>query len=318
MSDIDRELEVGEAQAGARLDQALAALLPDFSRSLIKGWILAGSVTIDGRVPRPSDRLRPGEVITVRAQSREAGEWLPEAIELDILHADEDIIVVNKAAGLVVHPAPGNRTGTLVNALLHHFPDLATLPRAGIVHRLDKDTTGVMVVARSQTAHTLLVRQLAKRRIGREYQAVVQGVLPAGGTVNAPIARHPHHRTRMAIVEGGREAITHFRVLERFAHHSRLRCRLETGRTHQIRVHLAACGYPIVGDPLYGGRPRPPAGAGPALLAMLQGFRRQALHAETLTLVHPVRRETLVFRARPPADFLELVECLRSRAGESG
>lgn len=312
MSEVTRDFIIQIGQAGARVDQALAALMPEYSRSLVKEWILAGAVTVAGRVPRPSERLKGGECIEVRAPAPAPGDWLAEAIDLDILHADEDLIIINKPPGLVVHPAVGNRSGTLVNALLHHFPELAGLPRAGVVHRLDKNTSGVMVVARSRPAHTLLVRQIAKRRIGREYQALVQGVLASGGTVEAPIGRHPHHRTRMAVVEGGREAITHFRVLERFAHHTRLRCRLETGRTHQIRVHLSAVGYPIIGDPLYGGRPRPPAGASRELLALLQGFRRQALHAEILTLVHPVRRETLVFRAKPPADFAALVALLRA------
>jgi 23S rRNA pseudouridine1911/1915/1917 synthase len=318
MSEVIRDFTIEAAQAGARIDQALAALMPEYSRSLVKEWILAGAVTVAGRVPRPSERLKGGEAVAVRAAAPAPGDWLPEAIELCVLHADEHLIVLDKPAGLVVHPAVGNRSGTLVNALLHHFPELAALPRAGVVHRLDKDTSGVMVVARSRPAHTLLVRQIAKRRIGREYQALVQGTLASGGTVDAPIGRHPHHRTRMAVVEGGREAITHFRVLERFPQHTRLRCQLETGRTHQIRVHLAATGYPIVGDPLYGGRPRPPAGVPRELLTALQSFRRQALHAEVLTLVHPIERETLVFRARPPADYLALLELLRGARDAAG
>jgi 23S rRNA pseudouridine1911/1915/1917 synthase len=311
------DLEIPAELAGARLDQALAGLLPDYSRSLIKDWILAGQVLLAGRVPRPSERLKGGEQIVVRASAPEPGEWLPEPIPIEVLHADEHIIVVNKQAGLVVHPAVGNRTGTLVNALLHQFPDLAGLPRAGVVHRLDKDTTGVMVVARSRPAHIALVRQLAKRRVGRDYLAIVVGRVTAGGSVDAPIGRHHFQRTRMAVVDDGRPSLTHYRVLERFLGHTRLRCRLETGRTHQIRVHMDHLGYPILGDPLYGGRPRLPPRAGPEFIAALRAFRRQALHAETLTLVHPVARETLIFRAPPPADIQILLAALRAAGPEA-
>jgi len=233
-------------------------------------------------------------------------------MQLAILHEDEEILVLDKPAGLVVHPGAGNPAGTLVNALLHHRPDLRALPRAGIVHRLDKDTTGAMVVACTPAAHAALVRQLEERSVRREYQAVTVGVMTGGGTVDAPIGRHPVDRVRMAIREGGREAVTHYRVLARFRGHTHVLCKLETGRTHQIRVHLASIRNPIVGDPVYGGRLAVPKGASAPLIEALRGFRRQALHAARLELVHPGHGETVAFEAPLPADFAALLEALRA------
>jgi len=301
--------------AGQRLDQALAALFTDFSRSRLQGWIRAGQVRVDGRELRPRDKVDGGEVIVLSAVLEDETRAEPEPIRLAVLYEDEEILVLDKPAGLVVHPGAGNAAGTLVNALLHHRPELRALPRAGLVHRLDKDTTGVMVVACTPKAHADLVRRLEARSVRREYEAVCVGVMTGGGTVDAPIGRHPVDRVRMAIREGGREAVTHYRVIARFRGHTHVLCRLETGRTHQIRVHLASIRHPIVGDPVYGGRLAVPKGASPALIEALRGFKRQALHAARLELVHPGSGDTLQFEAPRPADFEALLAALRQDAG---
>ena len=314
MQTVEHRAVVPPEMAGQRLDQALAALFPDYSRSRLQGWIRAGRVRVDGRELRPRDKLDGGEEILLSAALEDETQAEAEPIRLEILHEDEEILVLDKPPGLVVHPGAGNPAGTLVNALLHHRPDLRTLPRAGIVHRLDKDTSGVMVVACTPGAHTALVRQLEERSVKREYQAVCLGVMTGGGTVNAPIGRHPVDRVRMAVREGGREAVTHYRLVERFRGHTHLLCRLETGRTHQIRVHMAHIRHPIVGDPVYGGRLAIPAGASQALAAALRGFRRQALHAVRLELVHPGHGEMVHFEAPLPADFQALLAALREDA----
>ncbi|HBD18936.1 MAG TPA: 23S rRNA pseudouridine(1911/1915/1917) synthase RluD [Arenimonas sp.] len=313
--DSERELleaSVPLAAAGRRFDQVLAELFPDFSRSRLSEWIKSGDALLDGRLVKPKEAVRGGEPITLSVRMEVETDAQPEDIPLEILYEDEDVLVVNKPAGLVVHPGAGNPRGTLVNALLNFDARLAELARAGIVHRLDKDTSGLMVVARTLRAHTSLVEQLSGREVHRQYLAVVQGTMVAGSTVNAPIGRHPTDRVRMAVVkEGGRDAVTHYRVREKFRAHTLVECRLETGRTHQIRVHMAHVRHPIVGDPLYGGSYRQPKAATEALAARLQGFRRQALHAERLTFRHPATGEPVTTEAPMPEDMLGLLHDLR-------
>lgn len=301
-------------QAGRRLDQVLAELYPQFSRSRIKAWIEDGRVLVDGAVVRPREPVVGGERVSIEAEEPGEGRVVAQPIELDVVFEDEDLLVVDKPAGLVVHPGAGNPDRTMQNALLAHDPALAGLPRAGIVHRLDKDTSGLLVVARRLEAHTALVRMLASRQVHRAYEAVCVGVMTAGGTVDAPIGRHPADRRRMAVRQGGRGSVTHYRVLERFRAHTHLRVTLETGRTHQIRVHLAHIGYPIVGDPTYGRRLAIPKGATPRLEDALRGFRRQALHAARLTLAHPRSGRELSFDAPLPADMADLLGALREDA----
>ena len=300
---------------GRRLDQALAELVRDYSRSRLQQWIRAGQVTVDARVARVRETVRGGERVRIEAELAGETEHAPEPIRLDIVHEDAELLVINKPPGMVVHPAAGNPSGTLLNALLHHDPRLAMLPRAGIVHRLDKDTSGLMVVARTLVAHRHLVEALQARAVTREYLAVVNSVLTAGGTVDAPIGRHPVDRKRMAVVTGGKPAVTHFRVLERFRAHTLIRVSLETGRTHQIRVHMAHRHTPLLGDPVYGGRLRLPAGASDALRQTLKSFRRQALHAARLELVHPATGKTVSWEVDVPADMDELLAVLRADAG---
>ena len=304
------EARIPEAARGQRLDQALAALFPDFSRTRLKAWIEAGRVQLDGRAPRPRDVVVGGEVVQLSPLAEPQVAAAPEAIALDVVFADADVLVLNKPAGLVVHPGAGNPRATLQNALLHLDPRLVELPRAGIVHRLDKDTSGLMVVARSARAHTTLTRALEVHAVEREYQAVCSGVMTAGGTVDAPIDRHPVDRLRMAVRSSGREAVTHYRVITRYRAHSHVRVVLETGRTHQIRVHLAHAGYPLVGDATYGRRIVLPRAATPRLAATLQAFRRQALHAARLAFVHPASGERVEFTAPLPPDFAALIAAL--------
>lgn len=309
------EFEVPLELAGRRIDQALALLMPDYSRTRIKGWIESGCVTSGGQVPRPRDNVTGGEIIIVRPVFPQVCEDQPEAIELDIRFEDESLLVLNKPYGLVVHPGAGNTRGTLLNALLHYCPDLSLLPRAGIVHRLDKDTSGLMVIAKTPGAYQALVNALAARDVKREYYALVQGAMIAGGTVNEPISRHPRDRKRMGVSPGGKHAVTHYRVAERFAGHTLLHVMLETGRTHQIRVHMSYIKHPIVGDQTYGGRLRLPPGANENLMATLRNFRRQALHAAHLALLHPVSGEKLVWDAEIPDDFHTLLCALRQPIG---
>ena len=301
---------IPENCAGMRLDQVLVLLLPAYSRSRLQQWLKAGSLRVDGRVWRPRDPVSGGE--TVHGELALAPETVAVAqdIPLDIRYEDADLLILDKSAGLVAHPAAGNRDGTLVNALLYRCPELATLPRAGLVHRLDKDTTGLLVVARNLRAHAALVEQLQARRIEREYLAVVNGVPVAGGTVDAPIGRHPVDRQRMAVVSSGKPAMTHYRVIRRFRAHTLLRVKLETGRTHQIRVHMAHVRLPLLGDPVYGGRLRLPPNASLRCVEAIQNFHRQALHAERLALTHPATGARLEWRAEVPADLLALLEVL--------
>jgi 23S rRNA pseudouridine1911/1915/1917 synthase len=308
---------VPDQASGRRFDAVLAELFPEYSRSRLAEWIKSGDVLLDGRQARPRDPVRGGERVVLTAVLEIQTRSEPEDIALDILYEDADVFVIDKPAGLVVHPGAGNPAGTLVNALLHRDPALATLPRAGIVHRLDKDTSGVMVVARTLPAHTSLVEQLSAREVHRQYLAVVLGPLVSGGTVNAPIDRHPRDRLRQAVREDGRDAVTHYRLRERFRAHTLLECRLETGRTHQIRVHMAHIKHPIVGDPLYGGPLKLPKGATDALVESLRGFKRQALHAETLEFAHPISGEPIRCSTPMPADMQALVATLREDTREA-
>lgn len=310
-----RALTVEAGCAGRRLDQVLAEAFPEFSRSRIQHWIDDGRVQVNGAQRRPRDKVRLGELIVLAPAAEAASGPIAQPIPLAIVHEDEDILVVDKPADLVIHPAAGNRDGTLQNALLHHDRSLARLPRAGIVHRLDKDTTGLLVVAKTLTAHRSLVAQLQARTMRREYLAVVNGALVAGGCVDAPIGRHPFQRTHMAVVQSGRPAVTHYRVVERFAGHTLLRIHLETGRTHQIRVHMAHIRHPLIGDPTYGGRPRVPKAASPRLREALRAFPRQALHAAALGLAHPRTGATLAFQAAIPSDLASLLSQLRAEDG---
>ncbi|MBP3984535.1 23S rRNA pseudouridine(1911/1915/1917) synthase RluD [Pseudoxanthomonas helianthi] len=309
--DAPRSAVVPDAATGRRFDAVLAELFPEFSRSRLAEWIKSGDARLDGEIARPRDPVRGGQVASLDAVLETQTHALPEDIPLDVLYEDDQVFVLDKPAGLVVHPGAGNPNGTLVNALLFRDPSLAALPRAGIVHRLDKDTSGVMVVARTLQAHAALVEQLSARDVHRQYLAIVVGAMVAGGTANAAIDRHPRDRLKMAVREDGRDAVTHYRLRERFRNHTALECRLETGRTHQIRVHMAHIKYPIVGDPLYGGPLKLPKGASEELIAALRGFKRQALHAETLEFSHPSTGEPLRVSAPVPADMQELMRLLR-------
>jgi len=309
-TELARTITVPTDFAGRRLDQALAQLLPDYSRTRIKAWIEGGQIQVDGRRLKPRDKLLGNERVEVHAVLAAEVPMAPERIELDIVHQDKHVLVVNKPPGLVVHPGAGNSKGTLQNALLNFDPKLEKLPRAGIVHRLDKDTSGLMVVARTLAAHTALTRMIEAHEVERHYEAICVGVMTAGGTIDAPIDRHPTDRVKMAIRSSGREAITHYRVIKRFRAHTHVRVRLETGRTHQIRVHLAHIKYPIVGDRVYGARLMLPKGATSELRESLREFPRQALHAAQLDFAHPVSEKPLSFSAPAPADMQALLAVL--------
>lgn len=303
---------VPESCLGKRLDQTIAEMFPQYSRSRLKEWILAGKVEVDGKVlTKAREKMYGGESISIDAQVEAEIRFEAQEIPLNIVYEDDDILVINKPADFVVHPGAGNPDGTVLNALLHHCPQLDVVPRAGIVHRLDKDTTGLMVVAKTIAAQTNLVDSLQRREITREYEAIANGLMTAGGVVDEPIGRHATKRTHMAITMSGRPSVTHYRVLEKFRLHTRLRLRLETGRTHQIRVHMAHITHPLVGDQVYGGRPRPPKNATEALRDELRNFKRQALHAAMLSLYHPITGELMTWRADPPADFVKLGDILR-------
>jgi 23S rRNA pseudouridine1911/1915/1917 synthase len=296
--------------AGLRLDQALARALPQYSRARLQGWIDAGAVQVDGRLLRGRDKVLGGEKVLIEARIEVDEQVAAEALPLDVVFKDRALIVLNKPAGMVVHPGAGNAGHTLQNALLAFDPKLAVVPRAGIVHRLDKDTSGLLVVARTPEVHTALVAAIAGREVERHYIALCTGVMTAGGTVDEPIGRHRTQRTRMAVRSDGRPAVTHYRVLKRFRSHTMVRAELETGRTHQIRVHLAHIGYPVVGDPAYGGRRRLPAGATSELVTALEAFKRQALHAARLKLEHPVTGREVEWEAPLPLDMTRLVAAM--------
>ncbi|MDH5357626.1 MAG: 23S rRNA pseudouridine(1911/1915/1917) synthase RluD [Gammaproteobacteria bacterium] len=302
---------IPDEYAGLRLDQALAQVFPDYSRGQITKWIKAGHVLIDQQSLRPRDSVSGGEHIIISAQIEIVDDtWTAEAIQLDIIHEDDDLLIINKPAGMVVHPGAGNQQGTLVNALLHHAPQLETIPRAGIVHRIDKGTTGLLMIAKTLQAHNSLVSQLQARTVQREYQAIAMGVMTAGGTVDEPVGRHPVDRKRMAVTGAGKPAITHYRVEHRYRAHTHIRCKLETGRTHQIRVHMAHIRYPLLGDPVYGGRLRLPKGASESCLEALQNFRRQALHAGLLGFIHPRSEQEVSWQVDMPEDMLHILAVL--------
>lgn len=312
MKDVfELSAQVPLSMSGMRFDQVASELFPDFSRSRLQSWIKDGLLKVDGRTTKPKEKLIGGEVLDLNAELEAQGTWEPEEIKLDIVYEDEHLMIINKQAGLVVHPAAGNQTGTLLNALLNHVPELINLPRAGIVHRLDKETTGLMVVAKTLEAHTDLVEQLADRTVSREYEAVAVGVMTGGGTVDAPMGRHPTQRKLMAVLSsGGKRAVTHYRVVKRYPHHTHIRVKLETGRTHQIRVHMAHIGFHLVGDATYGKRFKIPKGANAHLIDTLKAFPRQALHAAKLGLEHPGTGEYTEWTAPVPADFSNLLDAL--------
>ncbi|WP_434312964.1 23S rRNA pseudouridine(1911/1915/1917) synthase RluD [Haemophilus influenzae] len=313
MPQITLSAEVQPEQMGQRLDQTLAELFPEYSRSRLKTWIEADLVKLNDRITNiPREKVLGGEKIEITVEVEDETRFEPENIPLNIVYEDDDIIVINKPKDLVVHPGAGNPNGTVLNALLYHYPPIAEVPRAGIVHRLDKDTTGLMVVAKTIPAQTKLVRDLQKRKITREYEAVASGIMTKGGTVDQPMARHATKRTLMAVHPMGKPAITHYRIMENYRNCTRLRLRLETGRTHQIRVHMAHIAHPLLGDQTYGGRPRPPKNAREDFMEVLRNFKRQALHAVMLRLSHPITGEMMEWYAPLPDDFVELLNALKA------
>ena len=301
---------VPDELAGERLDKVLSSLYPEHSRSRLQAWIKAGNVTVDDRVLRQKETVRTGQTIVITPVYEPPEHYTGEAIPLDIIYEDGEILVLNKPAGLVVHPGAGNREHTLLNGLLYYDSRLELVARAGIIQRLDKDTSGIMVIARTPTAHTWLVEQLRDRKINREYQAVVWGELTAGGSINAPVGRHRVHRKRMAVNASGKPAITHYRIIKRYAAFTHVMVRLETGRTHQIRVHMAHLRHPVVGDPVYGGRKRNPKNTSPTLAQLINNFPRQALHAYRIELTHPASGKPMHWTAPLPADIQNLINAL--------
>ena len=307
---VEADFVITMEHSGMRLDQAIAELMPDYSRSRLQQWIKQGCITVNGGQYKPKEKVKVNDLIEISAELEPQGDWLPEPMDLDIVFEDESILVLNKPVGLVVHPAAGNYSGTLVNGLLHYDPALNNVPRAGIVHRLDKDTSGLMVVAKTLQAHAHIVGQLQDRSMGREYEAVVTGVLTGGGTVDEPIARHSRDRKKMTVTPFGKPAVTHYRLIKKFEHHTHVRVKLETGRTHQIRVHMAHIGYPLVGDTTYAGRSRVPAGTSSEFKEALKAFPRQALHAKKLTLAHPADEEEVSWEVELPEDMLALLDLI--------
>lgn len=297
---------------GFRLDQALSQLFPEHSRARLQTFIRNQQVTLNGSIPRPRDKVKEGDAVLIEALIEPVHEDQAENIPLSIVYEDDSLLVINKPIGLVVHPAAGNRQGTLMNGLLHHCPALSQIPRAGIIHRLDKGTSGLLVIAKTLTAHTHLVKQLQARTMRREYQAIVSGVLTGGGMVDQPIGRHPRERKRMAVGHHGKTAITHYRVIKRYRAYTHIRVFLETGRTHQIRVHMAHIRHPVVGDPLYAGRFQIPPQTDPTLIMALRTFKHQALHAETLGLLHPETHATMQWTAPIPDDLQQLLGLLEA------
>ena len=309
-----RSARIPPALAGQRLDQALAGLFPDITRSRLQQWIGDGRVQLNGRAPRKRDKVKEGDSVEIIVPPPVDGGWKAQPIPLDIVHEDGEILVINKPPGLVVHPGAGNPEGTLLNALLNHVPALARLPRAGIVQRLDKDTSGLLVVAKTERTRQYLIGQLQEHAVEREYLTIVSGVMVAGGTVEAPIGRHRTRRTHMAVSAQGKPAVSHYRVIKKYRAHTLVQVRLESGRTHQIRVHMAHIHYPVVGDPVYGGRLKIPAGASDKLKEVLRGFRRQALHALKLSLVHPKTGKRAQWLSPVPEDMSKLMEALAQDA----
>ena len=313
MPQITLSAEVQPEQMGQRLDQTLAELFPEYSRSRLKTWIEADLVKLNDRITNiPREKVFGGERIEIIVEVEDETRFEADNIPLNIVYEDDDIIVINKPKDLVVHPGAGNPNGTVLNALLYHYPPISEVPRAGIVHRLDKDTTGLMVVAKTIPAQTKLVRDLQKRKITREYEAVASGIMTKGGTVDQPMARHATKRTLMAVHPMGKPAVTHYRIMENYRNYTRLRLRLETGRTHQIRVHMAHIAHPLLGDQTYGGRPRPPKNASEDFMEVLRNFKRQALHAVMLRLAHPITGEMMEWYAPLPDDFVELLNALKA------
>ncbi len=312
MQKFSVEAKVSDEHSGARLDQVAAVLFSDFSRSRLQSWIKQGKLLVDGNAVQTRHKLLGGEVLSLDAELEEQEKWHPEELPLDIIFEDESLLIINKPVGLVVHPAAGNYTGTLLNALLYRYPELNDIPRAGIVHRLDKDTSGLMVVAKTLSSHNALVEMIQAREFNREYQAVCNGLVTAGGMVEAHLGRHPVHRKKRAVVSelNGKHALTHYRVMQKFRSHTHLSVKLETGRTHQIRVHMTHIGFPLVGDALYGGRMKLPKGASPELISFLTHFKRQALHAWKLGFVHPELDEYMEWEVAPPVDMQELLTVL--------
>lgn len=315
---ISLELQVPDRFSGKRLDQIAVLLFSQYSRSRLQSWIKSGELLVDGKERKPKEKLLGGEILTISAELEAEESWQACEIELNIVFEDDDILLINKPVGLVVHPAAGHRDGTVLNGLVYLSETHATLPRGGIVHRLDKDTSGLMVVAKNLTAHTSLVNQLQNRSVNREYEAIVVGELTGGGSVNEPIARHPTQRTRMAVVHNGKPAVTHYRLLERYRAHTRVSVKLETGRTHQIRVHMTHIQHPLVGDPVYGGRLKLPKGATPELVDELRSFKRQSLHAKKLGLIHPKTNEYCEWEVPLPADILHLIDVLADDLKRNG
>lgn len=301
---------IPDEMSGKRLDQALAELLPEHSRARLQGWIRDDYVQIDKKSMRPRDKVHGGEQVEIQAEIESQISAAPEDIPLEIVFEDEHLIIINKPAGLIVHPGAGNPQHTLMNALLHHDQQLEQVPRAGIIHRLDKDTTGLLVIARTPQSHTFLVEQLQARKIHRQYVTIVTGIMTAGGTVDQAIGRHPKHRTKMAVVKNGRSAITHYRIIKKYRHHTQLQVNLETGRTHQIRVHMTWLHYPIVGDSIYGAKKQLVKGMDPELARVITAFPRQALHACVIKLAHPQSNELMEWQAPIPEDMAELINAL--------
>jgi 23S rRNA pseudouridine1911/1915/1917 synthase len=297
-----------------RLDQALTKLLPEFSRTQIQEWIKSGGITVNNKIWKSRETVLGGEMIILNAARKAQPLWDAQAIALNIIYEDDDLIIVNKPIGMVVHPAAGNLQNTLLNALLHHAPALKELPRAGILHRLDKNTSGLLVIAKTHHALKHLSRQLKAREITRIYQAIVYGVMTSGGTIDEPIGRHPIQRKRMTVIETGKPAITHYRIAERYRAYTRLKVQLETGRTHQIRVHMAHIHHPLLGDPVYGKRLQLPKGASPELIKKLREYKHQALHASELSLAHPTTKKMMTWQAAIPEDMQHLIDILKTDA----
>jgi 23S rRNA pseudouridine1911/1915/1917 synthase len=317
MTSIHHNFVIPQELAGLRLDQAISKVLPVYSRTQIQEWIKNSALLVDGKPAKARDGVLGGETILIDAQPKQQPTFLAQQIDLNIIFEDDDLLIINKPVGMVVHPGTGNMEGTLLNALLHHAPSLNELPRAGIIHRLDKDTSGLLVIAKTAIALTDLSRQLKDHAIKRIYQTVVNGIFLSGGTINQPISRHAINRKKMAVMETGKEAVTHYRLMERYRAHTRLKVQLETGRTHQIRVHMSHIHHAVLGDQIYGGRLQLPKGATPPLIDMLRKFKRQALHAAELEFTHPTSGEIVTFQAPLPDDMVKLIDVLKQDAAEN-